>query len=120
MTKDFKLLALDVLYPKFQRILRDCFHDEALQVEEAIAEADVRYWCIAFYPGDSPPYIRTLAGYSTIEDLTAEVEWHLRECKHPILISPRLTREDRDYLNAAIDALQDMALAECAPVGGMQ
>jgi hypothetical protein len=115
--KKFHLLALDVMHPKYHKILRDCFHDEALQVEHAIADADVRYWCIVFYPGDTPPYVRTLAGYTAIEDLTAEVEWHLRECGQSMLISPRLNQEDRDYLNVAIDALQGEALAECAPMG---
>jgi hypothetical protein len=117
---DFRLIALDMLYPKYQKILRDCFHDEALQAEQAMAEADMRYWCICLLPGDSPPYLCTLAGHRTIEDLTAEVEWHLSACGQPIAISPRLNQRDRDHLYAAVDALLDMTLAECAPVGGVQ
>jgi hypothetical protein len=117
---DFKLLALDVMHPKYHKILRDCFHDETLQVEQAIAEGDMRYWCICLLPSDSPLYMCTLAGHGTIESLTAEVEWHLSACGQPVAISPRLNQQDRDYLYAAVDALQDMALAECVAVGGVQ
>lgn len=112
---EFKLLALDVRHPKYYKILRDFFEDEALTVEHALAEGDVRYWCIVFLPDEAR--VTTFRGHRDVESLADEVTWHLRHSWGAFSIYPRLNGSDRDYVNRVVDQVQSGMLAECVPMG---